>query len=61
MFRHKGAHAKTWRSPGKERGDTAQLDYVLVPERWRSAMRDAREWWGVDVGSDHALFEARMR
>ena len=61
LFRHKGTHVKTWRAPGKVRGATAQLDYVLVPWRWRSAMRDARAWWGVDVGSDHAVVVARMR
>jgi hypothetical protein len=32
-----------------------QIDYIIVRQRWRSSVRDARSYWGTSHTSDHAL------
>ena len=51
-FRKRRCRRLTWRAAGVTVGGTAQLDYVLVPARWRSGVTDIRVWWGKQSASD---------
>jgi endonuclease/exonuclease/phosphatase family metal-dependent hydrolase len=43
----------TWKRPG----DTGryQLDYILVRQRYRNSVKNARSYPGADIDSDHNL------
>jgi hypothetical protein len=62
-FPHKDIHKETWYSAD---GRTAnQIDYVLISNRFRSAITDIRALRGPDIGSDHNLlkiyFKVKLR
>lgn len=58
-FTHKAVHTETWRSnDGVTRN---QIDYILVRQRWRSSVMNARVFWGTTWSSDHGLLRARLR
>ena len=58
-FKHKKSHVQTWRSPDDRVHN--QIDYVLVRQRWKSSVMDARAFWGNLWKSDHAVLKARIR
>ena len=58
-FDHKAAHTVTWHS--NDQRTQNQIDYILVRQRWRSSIMDARTYWGTAWVSDHGLLQARFR
>jgi len=59
LFQHKRRHLETWVSPGGRY--RSQIDYILVPQRWRASLVDARSYWGTDLKSDHALVVCKFK
>ena len=59
IFQHKRRHLETWVSPGGRY--RSQIDYILVPQRWRASLVDARSYWGTDLKSDHALVVCKFK
>jgi hypothetical protein len=58
-FSHKDIHKETWYSAD---GRTAnQIDYVLISNRFRSAVTDIRALRGPDIGSDHNLLKINFK
>ncbi len=45
-----GAFAPPWDSPSY-----AQLDYLLIPQRWRNLIKDVNARTDIAIDSDHAL------
>lgn len=57
-FQHHVRRLYTWQSPN---GHTRnQIDYVLVQQRWKSSVRDAKTYPGLDCGSDHNALVAEV-
>jgi len=52
-FEHEKRRRYTW----KKAGDAGryQLDYILVRQRYRNSVKNARSYPGVDIDSDHNL------
>jgi len=57
-YRHEKRRRYTWKKPG----DTGryQLDYILVKQRYRNSVKNARAYPGADVYSDHNLVMAKI-
>lgn len=53
----------TWRNPGKNIRN--QIDYILIRERYRNALKSCKAYPGADCGSDHnpviATIELKLR
>ena len=49
----------TWTSPDGQLKN--QIDYILVPARWRSSIQNVKTLPGADCGSDHELLSAKIR
>ena len=49
----------TWTSP--DRTTKNQIDYILVPKRWRTSLFNAKTYPGADCGSDHELLIATIQ
>ena len=63
LFKQHPRRLFTWTSPdGKTKN---QIDYILVPKRWRTSLFNAKTYPGADCGSDHELLvsiiEMKMR
>ncbi|XP_065583878.1 uncharacterized protein LOC136042877 [Artemia franciscana] len=62
IFQHKPSHLLTWYS--NDGVNKAQIDFILVRQRWRSSVQDSRSYNGVDSGSqsgsDHRLVAAKI-
>jgi exonuclease III len=58
---HKKSRTVTWQSPGGSIQN--QIDYILVPRRFKSSINKAqtRSFPGVDIGSDHNLVLTRLK
>lgn len=58
-FNHPKRRRYTWKKPG----DTGryQLDYILVKQRYRNSVSNARSYPGADADSDHNLVMMNMR
>lgn len=48
----------TWRSPGGYAKN--QIDFILIKERFRNAVKSCKSYPGVDCGSDHAPVIAKL-
>jgi len=57
---HKYSRRTTWQSP---KGHKNQIDYILVPKRFRSGINveRTRSFPGADIGSDHDLVMMTFR
>ena len=49
----------TWTSP--DRTIRNQIDYIMIEQKWKSCLKDARTLPGADCNSDHQLLSARIR
>lgn len=57
-FKHHIRRMYTWQSPdGHSRN---QIDYILIKSRWRTSVRDAKTYPGMDCGSDHNALVAEV-
>ena len=58
-FQHEKRRRYTWKKPG----DTGryQIDYLLVNQRYRGSVKNARSYPGADVDSDHNLIGMKIR
>ncbi|KAK2706384.1 hypothetical protein QYM36_016430 [Artemia franciscana] len=58
IFQYKPSHLLIWHS--NDGVTKAQIDFILVRQRWRSSVQDSRSYNGADTGSqsgsDHRLF-----
>ncbi|KAI5692524.1 hypothetical protein M8J77_008381, partial [Diaphorina citri] len=52
-FDHHKRRRYTWKAPGDIR--RAQIDYILVKERFKNQVKNCRSYPGADIGSDHNL------
>ena len=50
IFQHKPSHLLTWHS--NDGVTKAQIDFILVRQRWRSSVQDSRSCNGADKGSE---------
>lgn len=58
-FQHHPRRIYTWISPdGKTKN---QIDYCLVPSRWKSSMKNVKTYPGADCGTDHQLLCAEVK
>ncbi|KAK2711762.1 hypothetical protein QYM36_012773 [Artemia franciscana] len=62
IFQHKLSHLLTWHS--NDGVTKAQIDFILVRQRWRSSVQDSRSYNGADTGSqsepDYRLVAAKI-
>lgn len=58
-FTHHPRRLYTWRSPGDRYRN--QIDFILVPQRWRTSVRNARTYPGAECGSYHQLLVGEIR
>ena len=59
LFQQHPRRLFTWTSPD---GNTKnQIDYILIQNRWRSSLSNAKTYPGADCGSDHELLVATIR
>ena len=62
IFQHKPSHLLTWYS--NDGVTKAQIDFLLVRQRWRSSVQDSCSYNGADTGSqsgsDHRLVAAKI-
>ena len=59
LFKQHPRRLFTWTSPdGKTKN---QIDYILVPKRWRTSLLNAKTYPGADCGSDHELLVATIQ
>jgi len=61
FFQKKKCKTVTWKPPGKQIREGAQLDYVLVQNRWRSSVSNVEAKWVVEGVTDHALVVATFK
>ena len=59
IFPHKAVHKGTWILP--DGVTTNQIDHVLVPTKFRSALQDTRVYRDADIDSDHHLVVAKIQ
>ena len=57
-FQQEKRRSYTWKQPGELR--RYQLDYILVPQRYRNSVKNAKAYPGADVDSDHNLVVMRF-
>lgn len=58
-FQHAKRRRYTWKMPG-DRG-RYQIDYILVRQRYRNAVKNACSYPGADIDSDHNLVAMKMQ
>ena len=51
LFEHPLRRRYTWKQPGD--GHRNQIDYILIKDRFRNCIKQARAYPGADIGSDH--------
>ncbi|XP_065063517.1 craniofacial development protein 2-like [Rhopilema esculentum] len=49
----------TWTSP--DRTNRNQIDYIMIEQKWKSCLKDARTLPGADCNSDHQLLSAKLQ
>ena len=57
-FQHPKRRLYTWKSPGDLHRN--QIDFILVNQRFRNTVKQARTYPGADVGSDHNPVVVKM-
>ena len=67
-FQHPARHQTTWsqtRVINKEEKKILtifnMIDYILVPEKWRSNLLDARSYSGTQTNSDHRVVICKIK
>ena len=60
-FEHNYRRRYTWRKPGDNGNERFQIDYILVKERYRNSVKDARTYPGADMDSDHNLLVSKLQ
>ena len=58
-FDHHPRNRYTWESPGERQRN--QIDYILIRNRWKSCIKDAKTRPGADGDTDHILLTADIR
>ena len=59
LFEHHPRRLSTWTSPD---GNTKnQIDYIIIKNRWRTSIRNAKTKPSADCGSDHRLLWAKFK
>ena len=53
LFNHHKRRRYTWKAPGDIK--RAQLDYIMVKERFKNQVKNCRSYPGADIVSDHNL------
>uniref|UniRef100_A0A8D8UAM4 Craniofacial development protein 2 n=1 Tax=Cacopsylla melanoneura TaxID=428564 RepID=A0A8D8UAM4_9HEMI len=58
-FKHHKRRLYTWKRPG----DTMrfQIDYILINDRFKNSIKNAKTYPGADVHTDHTLLAAEVR
>ena len=51
LFKHPARRIYTWKSPGDVCRN--QIDYIMVKERFRNIVKQAKAYPGADINSDH--------
>ena len=63
LFQHHPRRLYAWFSPGHRTKN--QIDYIIVPQRWRRSVKNTGTYHGVDCNSDHQLlvmnFKLRLK
>lgn len=59
LFKHHPRRLYTWTSPNGEYKN--QIDYCLIPSRWKSSIENIKTRPGADCGSDHQLLVTKLR
>ena len=59
LFKHKPSHRWTWTSPDYKSKN--MIDFILIRDRWRSAVDNTRSFQSVGIVSDQALVLAKIR
>lgn len=57
-FIHKQARTYTWTHPN---GALAQLDFILVRNKWKNSVTNCRAYNKIEIGSDHRICIAKIR
>lgn len=60
LFQHKLIHKYTWTSSTTNR-TRAQLDHIIINQRWKRSLQDCRTYRGADIYSDHELLIGTIR
>ena len=59
VFKQHSRRLYTWTSPSGEHRN--QIDYIMIPTRWRSSITNAHTLPGADCHSDHQLLVCNLR
>ena len=59
FFQHHPKNLYTWIKPGEIYRN--QIDYILVPGRYKNAVTNVKTYPGADVGSDHNPLVMKMK
>ncbi|MCT5353384.1 endonuclease/exonuclease/phosphatase family protein [Pseudomonas aeruginosa] len=63
LFQHHPRHLYTWFSPDKRTRN--QIDYIVLNQKWKSCIKNAKTRPGADCNSDHQLltidFKIRLK
>ena len=53
LFEHHPRHLYTWISP--DRNTRNQIDYIIINQKWKASLKNAKTRPGADCNSDHQL------
>ena len=59
FFKHHARRLYTLVSP--DALTTNQIDYIIVPQRWKTSVLDVKSRPGADCGSDHQLLQCTLK
>ena len=59
LFEHHPRHLYTWISPGRKTRN--QIDYVIINQKWKASLKNAKTRPGADCNSDHQLLIVDMQ
>ena len=59
IFEHHPRHLYTWTSPDKKTRN--QIDYIIIDQKWKSALKNAKTRPGADCNTDHQLLVIDMQ
>ena len=57
FYRHKDIHKFTWEA----RGTGSIIEYVIINDRLKNNIEDARVFRGSEIDSDHKLVESKLK